>query len=256
MHEAGMADMKFHKVTAHQAQGDRTWQEQANEWADYYASLGRELHEPPTDAMKNQLRFAAEELGKVVQLVVHVFSKWPTQARAGRLPPRERAAAKAQPARSDGHRWQKQNGRWQCSRCLATTSRPSHVANHCKASAEADGGFVADLQARGHRPIEVQLEQGNKLWICSSCGKYVQTKKKTIQEQCPSAAGPYGKATLARVASGSHPDTHVIGAGSKVIGCWDCTANRAISHTALKAELRHSARATHGPRRMPARRPK
>ncbi len=73
MHEAGMANVKLRNVKAHQAEGDRTWQEQANEWADYYASLGRLLHEQPTDAMKNQLRLVADELGKVVQLVVRVF---------------------------------------------------------------------------------------------------------------------------------------------------------------------------------------
>ena len=118
--------------------------------------------------------------------------------------------------------------------CLATTSRPSHVPIHCKAPVAAEGGFVADLQARGHRPIEVQLEQGNTLWICSLCGKYVQTKKKTIQEQCPSTAAAYGKAAIARVAGGAHPDTHVNGLGSKVVGCWDGTANRLISHTMLR----------------------
>ncbi len=78
-----------------------------------------------------------------------------------------------------------------------------------------------------------------RLWIRSACGKYVQTKKKSILEPCPPSAGPYGKAALARVSKGLHPDTHVM--GSKVESCWDCQAKREISFTSLKPAAKQLA---------------
>ena len=87
-----------------------------------------------------------------------------------------------------------------------------------------------DLVANGHKPIEVTLGQDAKLWICTICGKYVQSKKKTIMAPCPLHLAPYGKAALARVGKGKHPDTH---SKEEVISCWDCVAKRQISFAAV-----------------------
>jgi hypothetical protein len=228
--EQGMTNIKqFNKVKAHVGEGTRTWQETANEWADHYASEGRMLHEQPTEAMRNELKFQAAELRKVVQLVLEVFTLWPTQQRAGRLPRPVRLAERAaRIAAPDGHNWQRQNGGWQCTRCLGT----SRVhGKQCPAKHEEVAGFAQVLVNLGHRPVEVRMEQGSLLWICASCGKYVQTKRKSILEPCPLAAGPYGAAALARVSRNKHPDTHKNG---KVVSCWDCLAKREVASAALR----------------------
>ena len=95
-----------------------------------------------------------------------------------------------------------------------------------------EGSFASDLIGLGHKPVEVRMSQGAVLYICARCGKYVQTKKKTILEPCPPAAGPYGRAALARVARGYHPDTHVRSA--RVASCWDCQSKQEIACSTLK----------------------
>ena len=237
MHEAGMSSIKeFNKVKAHVEAGTRSWRQVANEWADHYANKGRLLHDQPTEAMLNNLKFQVAELSKVVQLLIHVFTLWPSQGKSGRLPKRVRVAEKAKAAQSSGHEWVRQNGLWQCSRCLATTRTKGGLASsgsrRCKAAAVEEGSVASDLIGLGHKPVEVRMSQGAVLYICARCGKYVQTKKKTILEPCPPAAGPYGRAALARVARGYHPDAHV--RDVRVASCWDCQSKQEIAWPIFK----------------------
>ena len=77
------------------------------------------------------------------------------------------------------------------------------------------------------------MDQGSLLWICASCGKYVQTKRKSILEPCPPAAGPYGAAALARVSRNKHPDTHTRAERLPVAG----TALRSVRSPARRLGL-------------------
>ncbi len=95
----------------------------------------------------------------------------------------------------------------------------------------------------GHKPIEVVLEQGAKLWICSTCGKNVQTKKKSIMEECPLFATPYGKAASTRVGRGLHPDSHAKGS---ISSCWDCAAKWAVSYTTVMPGAKQRAGSSRG----------
>ncbi len=121
------------------------------------------LHEQPTEAMRNELKFQAAELRKVVQLVLEVFTLWPTQQRAGRLPRPVRLAERAaRLAAPDGHNWQRQNGGWQCTLCLSTARVHG---KKCPAKQAEVTGFAEVLARLGHRPIEVRMDQGSLLWI-------------------------------------------------------------------------------------------
>ena len=113
MHEAGMSNIKeFNKVKAHVEAGTRSWKQVANEWADHYANKGRMMHDQPTEAMQNELKFQVAELSKIVQLLIHVFTLWPSRGKSGRLPKRVRVAEKAKAAQASGHEWVRQNGVW------------------------------------------------------------------------------------------------------------------------------------------------
>ena len=103
MHEAGMSNIKeFNKVKAHVEAGTRSWKQVANEWADHYANKGRLLHDQPTEAMLNDLKFQVAELSKVVQLLIHVVTLWPSQGKSGRLPKRVRVARLPSQAATSG----------------------------------------------------------------------------------------------------------------------------------------------------------
>ncbi len=104
-----------------------------------------------------------------------------------------------------------------------------------QAAAAADGGFAADLIAMGHKPIEVILWQSAKLWICSVCGKYVQTKKKTIMASCPLHTTHHGKLALGRVGKSLHPDSH---SKDVIASCWDCLDKRDISYKAVAPQAK------------------
>ena len=212
------------------------------------------LHDQPTEAMRNELKFQASELRKVVQLVLEVFTLWPTQQRAGRLPRPVRLAERAaRAAAPDGHKWQRQNGCWQCTLCLSTAR--GH-GKKCPANQAEATDFAEQLALLGHRPIEVRMEQGGVLLICARCGKYVQTKRKSILAPCPPVPGPYGAAALARVSRNQHPDTHK---GGKVACCWDCLAKREVDSSSLRPVAAHQPaflgdRGAQGPARRRKRR--
>ena len=72
---------------------------------------------------------------------------------------------------------------------------------------------------------------GALLWICASYGKYVQTKRKSILQRCPPAAGTYDTAALARSSRNLHPDTHK---DAKVVSCWDSSAKREVASSSLR----------------------
>ncbi len=167
MHELGMQNVKEirKKIKSHQGEDSKSWKAVANDWADFYAKKGRLLHDQPTEAIEKQLVFQVRELGKVMNLVLEVFTLWPSQVKADRLPAGQRLAAKAKLLKGDGHVWQRLNGAWQCQKCLATARSKSSIGSRttekCKAAAEA-GGLAADLLSMGHKPIEVVLEHGGQ----------------------------------------------------------------------------------------------
>ncbi len=97
--------------------------------------------------------------------------------------------------------------------------------------ARGDSGFVESLIAiaNEHKRIEVLPGQA-KLWRWTNCGKYVQSKEKSVMQPCVKYCAPCGMAALARVAKGKRPDSH---SKDKVTNCMGFIAGRPIKYTAL-----------------------
>ena len=105
----------------------------------------------------------------------------------------------------------------------------TRAAEKCKAVGELN--FFDGLKGNGHKPFSVSFQGQADLVICGVCGKYVQEKKKTITQECNGIISEAGKKAFGRIAGGQHPDRHN---GARVSKCYDESAKRAVSYSALQ----------------------
>ena len=90
--------------------------------------------------------------------------------------------------------------------------------------------FIEGLMKNGHRPVTLSYPGQPDLVICTSCGRYVQEKKKSIVQECSKLLTEADSRALSRCASGLHPDRMK---GGRIGKCFDEVAKRVVSFAAL-----------------------
>ena len=207
-------------VKAHQSQagarlrgGDEAVTEAtSNDAADAAANVGRLRHEQPSARQLSKVKTLYWHSTVACRVVAAVLPHWPRLKRSKvweKPAGKHRGVAEMAPEDTQRHTWACGGGKWHCTKCLQSSKGHERPTRRQRELCPGRDDLICERAGGlGHVLWETTCE-AVPLFLCSTCGNWMEQKSRLLGEKCLRLAVGSGKGAIKYIFDqGKHPKTY------------------------------------------------